>query len=384
MNQQFRWSVSSMILLLAGLLFPLSLQGAESTRLSMGGFFRLQLLAGGITPDRNRSGDSELWIPDIPVAGRSASNWQRLNVHARESRVWLRAVQSTALGELEALVEGDLDANRQDGHEPRLRHAYLVLGPLLVGHTYTIFTNTSALADIDSGIAVGNVVTRQRLIRWRQTLDAATSVSVALEDSLNRLHYSNSERILTTGDRRPPDLVIRIDRSGSRGNVSLSMLLREITTTHPPWPGTSSDGKRGNAFSLAGRIETGALDNLRFMFNYGNALSRYSTLSTYADATVTEGGKVRLAATHSGLAAWQHYWAPRWRSTLALSYSRSDPDRSTSPELTRESRSAHANLIWTPTLNFSVGIEYLYGWRSTLSGDTGSLHRFQVTTRVNF
>lgn len=363
---------------------PETAAGAEFPELSVGGFARFHLLAGDISSARDRAGDSELWVPDIPVSGKPGLIRHRVNAHARESRFWVRAVQKTPLGELEVLVEADLDGDRADGHDPRLRHAYLILGPLLVGQTYTTFTNTSALADLDSGIAVGNVVTRHRLVRWQQPLGAATRFSLALEDSLNRLHFTGTDNIVSTGDRRPPDVVARLDRIGDWGNLSLSMLIREITTTGTTGMAVRSNREAGTAFSLAGRIEAGDLDNLRFMFNYGNALARYSTLSAYADATVNLDGRVELATTYSGLVAWQHFWAPRWRSTFALSLSRTDPHRTTSDRLTRESRSAHANLIWTPNQRISLGVEYLYGWRSLLSGAEGNLHRLQLTTRINF
>jgi hypothetical protein len=363
---------------------PGTAAGAEFPALSTGGFARLHLLAGDISAARDRAGDSELWAPDIPVAGEPGLIRHRMNAHARESRIWVRAVQETPLGDLEALVEADLDGDRADGHDPRLRHAYLMLGPLLAGHTYTTFSNTSALADLDSGIAVGNVVTRHRLVRWQQPLGGTVLLSLALEDSLNRLHFAGTDNIVSSGDRRPPDVVARLDQTGEWGNLSLSMLAREITTTSPTGTAARSDGDLGTAFSLAGRIETGALDNLRFMFNYGNALARYSTLSTYADATVTAEGQVALATTYSGLIAWQHFWSPRWRSSFALSLSVTDPHRTTSNRLTRESRSAHANLIWAPNQRISLGVEYLYGWRSLLSGEDGNLHRLQLTTRINF
>lgn len=371
-------------LLLTLWLFPAAGQPAEYPRLSLGGFARLQLLAGDLSRNRERSGDSELWIPDIPVDGSQAFEGFRVNTHARESRLWIRALQDTPLGELEALVEGDLDGDRTDGHEPRLRHAYLVLGPLLVGQTYSTFTNTSALADTDSAIAVGNVVTRHRQVRWQQPINESTSFTLAAEDALNRLHYSGSGRITSSGDRRPHDLVLRVDHEGDWGNLSLSMLFREITTTGPRGGVLRSDRDTGSAVSLAGRIATGPLDNLRFMFNYGNALGRYSTLATYADATVTLDGEVALATVSSSLVAWQHFWSSRWRSTFAVSHSRSDPHPATDRQLTRESRSAHANLIWTPTTRYSIGLEYLHGWRSLLDGRDGELHRLQLTTRINF
>lgn len=358
---------------------------AEPLQFSAGGFFKLNVLSGGISAGGNLNGDSELWVPDIPVDDGADADFSHLNSHARESRLWLRAVQDTPLGRLEALVEGDLDADRIDNsHDPRLRHAYIVLGRLLVGQTYTTFTNTSALADLNSGIAVGNVVTRHRLLRWQQPLTATASISVALEEPLNRLHFAGEAAITSTGDRRPPDLVVKIDRTGNRGNISLSALVREISTTGPTAPSLQTDSAIGTAVSLAGRIATGSLDNLRFMFNHGNALARYSTLSTYADATVTPAGEIELATLSSAMIAWQHFWEPRWRSTFAFSYSRADPHGTSSRKLTRDSRSAHANLIWTPGRRLSVGIEFLYGWRSLLNGADGELQRLQLTTRINF
>ncbi len=372
-----------LFLLTAFLLQPNEGLPAELPRFSTGGFARISMLIGGITADRDQAGDSELSIPSIPVTSRPNSDTWRAHIHGTDSRIWFRAVQQTRLGELEALIEGDLDGDPR-GHSPRLRHAYLVLGPLLVGQTWTTFTNTSALADTDSGDPVGSVLTRQRLVRWQQPLGTDTTLSVAVEDSLNRLHIAGTDTISSTGDRRPPDLVLRVDQSGNWGNLSLSMLVREIATTWPAFPETRTDHEVGSAFSFAGRIELGAPDNLRFMFNYGSALGRYSTASTYPDATVMPDGEIALSPTQSSMVAWQHFWGPRWRSTFAFSHSRTDPQRGSSSLLTRESRSIQANLIWTPGQRLSFGIEYLYGWRSLVDGQDGELHRLQFTTRINF
>lgn len=382
-RRRLRLAAAALLGVASGATLQSTAAAADEAGLTAGGFARLHVLAGDISADRDRPGDIRLHIPSIPVDGRPDSDSNRTSAHVQDSRLWMRAVTQTRLGRVEALVEGDL-AGAADKYDPRLRHAYLIVGRLLVGQTWSVFTNTSSLADIDAGYAVGNIITRRRQIRWEQPLDAATTFTAALEDPRNQLHLASSGRINSSGDDRRPDLVMRLGRAGAWGNVSLSMAVREIATIDPPLPGTGTDSRTGTAFSLAGRLATGVADNLRFAFSYGNALSRYLTSNTYADATITPEGTVDPSTTHSGLVAWQHFWSTELRSTFAVSYSRTDAHRSSSDNLTREARSGHANLIWTPTPRFSFGIEYLYGWRETIGGGDGDVNRLQFTSRLNF
>src|SRR5690606_26557209 len=75
---------------------------------SAGGFLKLHALSGDLSESRELRGDQELFIPHLPPAATELRD-DELNVHARASRLWLRASKlPTPLGEAEVLVEADL------------------------------------------------------------------------------------------------------------------------------------------------------------------------------------------------------------------------------------------------------------------------------------
>ena len=52
--------------------------------------------------------------------------------------------------------------------------------------------------------------------------------------------------------------------------------------------------------------------------------------------------------------------------------------------MNRESFSTHLNLIWSPTLNSSIGLEWLHGYRELEDGRSGDLNRIQFTSTYQF
>jgi len=367
-------------LFLATLIIPFHVSAAVD--FSAGGFLKVHGLLGDIGAGRDLWGDQELYIPQIPLTTRPAGDSNRTHLHARASRLWLQARSNdSSLGPVEVLVEGDL-FKVHHSYRPRLRHAFVMVGRLQVGQAWSTFVNTAALADLDAGTAVGNSVTRTHVLRWTQTLSNGFDLQVALESPLNRLHYAGESGFVRSSRGRPQDLALRLDMRPDWGSLSLGSVWREISVDDPLR--NARDTRHGTAFSLAGRIDTQGLDNLRFMFNHGSGLARHATLGTYADAVVEPDGTLEPNTVSSALLAWQHFWTPQWRSTLAWSASITDLPPSAHPNLTRKASSAHLNLIWTPDLRHSVGVEYLYGRREVKDGRNGELQRLQLTWRMNF
>jgi hypothetical protein len=352
------------------------------TDFSAGGFLKLHGIQGDLQDIPGLRGDQELFIPHVPVSPGATSTTSATNFHARTSRLWLRASRQTDhIGKIEVMVEGDLFGDF-DGYRPRVRHAYLVAGPLLVGQTWSTFINTSALADIDSGTAVGNMVTRQHQLRWTGDINQQWQWHLALESPLNRLHYSGSNTIVAYHYESRPDIAARLQTSQGWGNVSVSLLSRELSAD-APWRGVQGS-TRTLAFSVAGRIDTGALDNLRFMLNHGDGLARHATLGTYADAVVDSQNGIEPVATTSALLAWQHYWTPQWRSTFGWSRSLSRLPETASKGLTVNADSLHFNLVWAPGTRYSLGAEYLHAARQLGDSRSGDINRVQLTYRLNF
>ena len=349
---------------------------------SAGGFLKLHGMLGDITSNTDQRGDYELFVPHIPVPGGNPGNETNSNWHARTSRLWLRAVQSdTPVGNIELMVEGDLFKEIGSYH-PRLRHAYLLAGPVLAGKTWSTFVNASALADIDSGTAVGNMVTRQHQLRYTRMSGQGWQWQLAVETPLNRLHFEDDTQIVAYHYDSRPDIVGRVQTIQQWGNLSLSTVWRELSAD-APWTG-SNDNRQTLAFSLAGRINFGVLDNLRFMLNHGKGLARYSTIGTYADAVVGRNGNLGTLTGTGALVALQHYWTPQWRSTFAWSRSLGRLPERSDQRLTANADSLHFNLIWAPGTRYSLGAEYLQASRDLLNGQSGEIRRLQLTFRLNY
>jgi len=349
------------------------------TRITSGGFLRLHLFNGGVSDSGRLRGDQQLFIPHINEGTASRGGTV---LDARESRFWLRGTRTTDIGQIEALYEADLSETAAS-YQLRLRHAYLLINQrLLIGQSYSSFTNTAAIADADSGTAVGNVVTRHRMLRWRQPLNEQLHLDLSAEQPLNRFARDGQASFSSHASGRRPDLVLRLQYVDSQLDLALAGLQREISLR--PAAGMPRQRRNGTAIGLSGRLHTGDLHNLRFMYNYGDVLARYATLGTYADAFVDEEQQLSLNTTRSVLLAYQHHWHPQWRSNLTLSQSSTSLPEAASGSLTQRARSAQLNLIWTPDSRHSLGIEYLRGERLQLDGRRSHLNRWQLTGRINF
>jgi hypothetical protein len=354
----------------------------SSTSVSMGGSARLYLIYNDAIPLEYSWGKQRLWVPDIATGVAKESTQSDKTAHARESRLWLRTVTPGALGEIETLIEYDM-LKAPGSYTPRLRHAFISVGNLLAGQTSTTFTNTSSIPDIDAATASGSIITRQPMVRWTQPLgDGGMQMLFALEEPASRVTRGNAVGYSSSGAGKIPDIVTKLEWQRDWGNISVAGLARQIVFRQPEL-GVDERNWSG-AVSIAGRIETGVLDNIRFMLNYGNALGRYSTLATFTDSFQNEKGKLSGNTLHSGLLAYQHFWNVRWRSNVALSYSRARYPDFASPELTLESRTANANLVWSPVPSLSIGLEYGYGMRRRNNSDQGEVNRLQFTSRLTF
>jgi hypothetical protein len=82
--------------------------------------------------------------------------------------------------------------------------------------------------------------------------------------------------------------------------------------------------------------------------------------------------------------AYQHWWDKAWRSTFAYGFEQADQPDFVTATMSRQAQSVHANLLWSPLPQATVGIEYIYGTRQLIDGQNGNISRAQFSTRYNF
>ena len=125
---------------------------------------------------------------------------------------------------------------------------------------------------------------------------------------------------------------------------------------------------KGDNFTIQGTYETGAMDYINSL-NYDNGLSGiYSNNLNIGtpvnDAFVLPGGSIGLNRGYGGYAAFQHYWAPDWYSSVYGDYVQIRNPYA-AQLLTSGADNANiyqigGNLVWTPVKDMIIGGEVLY------------------------
>jgi len=358
------------------------------TSLAIGGYVKLDAIynSQSVGGDAGSNlGDQILQPGSIPINGDDKEEDQ-ITFHARQSRFWLKSFTPTDWGDLNTYLEMDFFAFQSPGNErvsnsysPRLRHAFGSLGPFLAGQTWTTFMNVKALPELnDFGGPVGRIFARQPQIRWTQQLNADSDWMFSIESPETTLTNNLGNRE-TPDDDQYPDMITRLNIYRPWGTVSLAGMLRNIQSNAQ----INSDAF-GGAVSLAGRVKTYERDDLRFMLNYGNVLGRYASSNLFNDGAITPEGKIKLFDQYGGFVAYRHWWHDNWRSTFAYGLSYADNVDFVPTTVSQWAQSAQLNLLWSPLIQTTFGLEYTYASRALENNDSGHIHRVQFSSVFYF
>ncbi|WP_446809903.1 DcaP family trimeric outer membrane transporter [Methylomonas sp. 2BW1-5-20] len=373
------------------------------TSVGLGGFVKMDTLFNSVSAGRDRLGDQQLVMSQIPVG--AAGERGQIAFHAKESRLWFKSFTPTSdWGDINTYLEFDFYGDPATyTYTPRLRHAYGSIGRFLAGQTWTTFLNVAALPDtLDVGGSAGAITSlRQPLVRWNQPfnwLDMPMEWQLAFEAPRSRLWVDSaleasssksanpnldSAYYITPNADRYPDMVARLNLNPDWGNVSLAAVGRQLRYTNGTTGYRQADW--GGGVNLAGRINTLGLDNIRFMAHYGKGDARYvSTNNTFADAALDNHGAINLVDAYGGMLSYQHWWDKQWRSSVTYGFAQVDYPAYANAVLSRQVQSVHANLLWSPVSQAMLGLEYTYATRELIDGRDGVLQRVQFSAKYSF
>lgn len=358
-----------------------------NTSLGIGGYVKLDTLFSSTGMGEDTDGNQRLDVYEIPVTSLPSGDKNQVTFHAKETRFWIKSFTPSGLGDINTHVEMDFFGSpKLYTYTPRLRHAYGTLGQLLVGQTWTTFFNSLVLAEtLDFGKTVGSpMILRQPEIRWSQPFfigELLMEWQFAAEAPNNYIWDLDNGSITKISNSHYPDLITRFNFLPNWGGLSLAAMARQISYT----PATLNQeiSLWGGAVSLGGKINTFGADNIRFFLSYGNPLGRYGPNTLFADAAVDSAGNMNLITAYSGMLSYQHWWNSTWHSNLVYGIAHADQPgfAATANSL---GQSLHANLLWTPSEQTMIGIEYIYGMRELVNGQNGDLNRIQFSTRFSF
>ncbi len=366
-----------------------------------------------------------------------AKRRRNLTMTARQTRFNIGSETPTRFGPLKSFLEGDFygtggTALITNSAGFRLRHAYLSLGHVLVGQTWSVFQDLEVAPEtLDLTGPVGNAYAiRQPQVRYTRALGSHGKLTLAIEnaegDFFGADHTANipvgstmSTRVLN----QIPDFTARYVYQGSRVRLSVAGVLRYINLDTGGAP-QAFQGPNGS-FNFAGKaatwgggvqgtaqLKTWGNDTLTLQGNGGPGLGRYVMgpqdeafaigVAPYGSINANPGngavlgadGKLRTIFTVGATAWYRHYWSKTLRSNASVGYEHwSDPASTLPINYIETLMSAHVNLIWSPLPQVAFGVEYIHSYlglrgqtdanRILGYGTSGAGNRIQFSAQYN-
>lgn len=294
----------------------------------------------------------------------------------------------------------------------RLRFAWVDFGPFLIGQAASLFMDYDVFPNVlDYEGPPGMVLVRQPIAAVRIPVGEQGQISLGVEqpytdiqwfDGANWIVNPGTGIITTPGVERNiqdmPDLTGNFRYRGDYGHMQIAGIARKLTFQPAVGPDETDWGTGINLTgtwhpwawcrgSQMGTCQT-PLDKSRFMgqFATGEGISRYiqDVNGLGLDATFDPVLGFRPLSSVAWFLAYEQWWAPKWASVFT--YGESDIDlTSTLPANTYAfANYASANLIWLPFERMGVGVEYLYGTRENMDGQSGTAHRLQMAFQYKF
>ena len=357
-------------------------------RMAIRGYAKLDLIQ-----DFDYVGDRfEFYVPTIAVDGTpEASLDGRNTMHAKETRIGFdfRKTVTRPNGDqypLQAFLEWDFFDDRETFRlQPRLRHAYGVVGRFLAGQSWNISGDLSVLAgtiDFDAGDALYGGRVAQ--VRYADRLNESTTWGIGLEE--NDTEIANPFGL--DGQNRPetPNLAGYLRWREGRAHLGLGYDIAGLN-----WQGGESgpsDSAIAWGVALTGSYLLGdkSRNKLSGQLSYGegSAYRVISFIGTGAGAVLTEEGTIKTNSHWSAYGAYNHYWTDALNSSFVLARAEADATDLLPGSTIRKATTAHVNLIWFPYKSVSTGVELMWGERENQDGTTGDATRFQAMVKYKF
>lgn len=332
--------------------------------------------------DSKPAGNPDRFVPStIPIGLSNAQQTVSSTMHVRQTRINVDFRSPTELGS-DFRTFAEFDFFGSDGPvDPRMRHFYGQLANVLVGQTWTTFTDVDAVPDtLDDGAPIGVSKLRQPQVRYTLALRPGHSLAIAAERPVTEARDINA----SSGAYGPaPDVIVRYRFDASRGHVHAASIFRSLGYHGS----TRNTTILGTGINIASAWKVPNDDIVIGSVTYGRGIARYiDTLAgTNSDLDLNDAGTdVAALPAVAGYAAFTHFWPKRFRSTGTFGYGRVDTSEQQPASSFVDSYYVAANLLWNAVGSLNVGVEYLYGTHSVKSGEDAHASRVQIAAKYDF
>jgi len=330
--------------------------------------------------------DDRFVVSSIPVEGDAAAGeGPRSTFSVAQTRLSFDSRMPSAWGLMRTYLEADFYGS---GNTLRIRHAYGQVGPLLLGQTWSTFTDARVSPEqIDFEGIDGSIKVRQPMARVTVAPVRWYSASLALE--ANQAQVTGG-----VAAAHVPDLLARVLIEGDWGLLLVSGVARKLSVESAADPSKHA-ATTGVGVSVAGWFPLPFLSaggDVVAGLTFGRGISRY--LVGPSGAAAAEGGKdviydaeanvARALPVAGGFVALRVFWLSNLRSTLCYSGVSIDNFAGMPAQSYAQTHYGSLNLIYSPVERVDVGVELLAGSRRNDDGAWGSATQSQVAATWRF
>lgn len=319
----------------------------------------------------------------IPLDGSPQDGERQSRFHVRNSRFNIDYRRPVEEGHIRAFLEFDFFGGGDEfinNYEVRIRHVAANIGDVYLGQWWSQFTDIAASPEtVDFGPPLGQPVLRNPGIRWASDLDSegAWRVGLGIENPAGDL-TDPQDRFASDS---VPNFTGFVETNRDWGRARLAVLALQLDS--------DTDSQLTGGFNLTGRVQTpwfGDRDNVVFGLSGGEGFTHYYSVFAGAglEGVIDSAGRVSATGILGGYIGYQHWWSESWRSTLVASALELDaPEGSLGGAFDRGER-YRINLVWTPRMDVTLGIEYSYAAQKTFDARTGQGSRLNAVARIDF
>jgi hypothetical protein len=332
-----------------------------------------------MTYDSREAGDDNRFITaKIPVGGDSTKGGRPVfNINAKGSQLRIDVRAPEVAGSPRFYYENDFYGSGGGEFPYRVRHLYGQIYNVIVGQTFSIFEDPDVWPDtVDFEGPSSAIFARRPLLRYQHRVNDEWQLNLGVEQPDTEAD-TTGQPDGTTGRNSAPDggVNARWERSGT-GHVQLASIFRDIGVRG------SSNGNQdvfGWGLNLSGGFDTIGRDTLQTQLTYGDGLFRYCNDDFQNnDAAFDKDGDLEAIPYFGAMLGYTHHWNESFRSTASYGYVHLDNTSGQAGSAYNETQYASLNLMWQLRQRLSVGLEELYGLRTTKDGSNGDVFRTTV------
>jgi hypothetical protein len=313
----------------------------------------------------------------------------------RQTRFGVRGRIPTEIGELNTKLEFELFGVGVDEGKttPRLRHAWAEIGGFGVGQTWSLFMDPDVFPNtIDYWGPTGMMFLRNPQLRWTPVRGEGMQFALALESPSSALDTGKiadidpgDNPLSIESENNLPDLTAQWRASGDWGHAQLGGILRSVGyETANTADGDPSGEETGWGLNAAGSLAFGQRDKLHLQLAYGEGIASYindggSDLAPNDDLTGPE-----LLPLLGALLYLDHYWSPRWSSSIGWSIAEQDTTDGQKGSAFKGAEYGNLNLLYYPAPGVMIGGELVYGELELEDGSEADDTRLQMSFKYSF